>query len=126
VSSWFIDHFLDFLKRKYPTGENEMSVLTWLKSLEGKIHDLVVSLFGPEAPQKLEDLAKTIFRQDVLPIFEAGVKEAAQQPLSGAEKLAYAGKVIAPQLEALGISLAKSGLNWGIETVLQLAQAKGV
>lgn len=101
-----------------------MSVKTFLQHLGQDIHDLVVKLFGANAPAQLEALAATIFRADVLPIFQKAIEDGMNTSGSGAQKLELAASEIGPALEKLGVSLGKSAINWGIETVLQLVKAK--
>lgn len=101
----------------------------FFKALGGKVHDLLVKIFGQPALDNVENQVKQILTQDTLVIFQDAIAAVETltvggQPASGDQKRAAAFEKIAADLKAQGKSLGTSVINLGIELVLGLLKAK--
>lgn len=101
----------------------------FFKALGGKVHDLLVKIFGQPALDNVENQVKQILQADVLVIFQDAISTVETltvggQPASGDQKRAAAFQKIVSDLEAQGKNLATNVINLGIELVLGLLRAK--
>jgi cation transport regulator ChaB len=126
-ASWFTTHFLEFLKRKYSTGEHEMKLsdlANFFKSIGSHIHEALVEIFGQSAIDQLDAEIKQILSDDARVIFIDAINAAQSLQTDGAGKRAAAFAQITTDLKAKGISLADSAVNLGIELVVGLLKAR--
>jgi hypothetical protein len=97
--------------------------------------ELLTKIFGADAVSGFETEIETIFRSDVIVLFEDAVTAAdsliipgtdgeAGTPATGTQKRDAAFAQLAKDLESKGISLGESVVNLGIELVVGLLKAK--
>lgn len=99
------------------------------KDIKESATEILTKIFGANALAAFESNIETIFRSDVIVIFEDAITAADSlmiegQPATGAQKRAAAFEQLGKDLASKGIQLAESAINLGIEMVVGLVKAK--
>ena len=101
-----------------------MSIGSIFHAVTSKVHEILVSLFGQPALDKVDTDVKKLLSDDFRPIFLEAIQAVAAYPGSGPDKRGLAFSKIADELKAQGKALPEQLINLGIELVLGLVKAK--
>lgn len=103
-----------------------MSIGSIFHAITAKVHEILVSLFGQPALDKVDADVKKVLSDDFRPIFIEVIGALEAAPMQGADKRKEAFGKITDELKVQGKALPNQLINLGIELVVGLLKAKTV